>query len=211
MPGVVGPDRAAVTKWLDDCDLGLRLPLKFERVGQGQSNLTFLVSDAVGTRLILRRPPLGQLLASAHDVAREYRILRSLEATAVPSPAELAFTDHPAITDVPLLALEYVDGLVVDDLPAAQALAPESRRRLGLTLASTLTSIHAVDLVASGLDDLASHSPYAARQLKRWRRHWDHSRTRELPAVIELANRFEAAMPPQHEVSLVHGDSTCSM
>jgi aminoglycoside phosphotransferase (APT) family kinase protein len=120
MSEVVGLDRAAVGEWLDGCDLGLRLPLRFARVGRGQSNLTFLVTDAAGVRLILRRPPLGQLLASAHDVAREYRILRSLARTPVPAPAVLAFTDHPAITDAPLLALEHVDGLVVDDLSTAQ-------------------------------------------------------------------------------------------
>jgi aminoglycoside phosphotransferase (APT) family kinase protein len=202
----VGLDAPAVSAWLDGCALGLRLPLGFQRVGRGQSNLTFLVTDAAGAQLILRRPPLGRLLASAHDVAREHRILRALQGTPVPTPAVLAFTDDPSVTSAPLLAVEHVDGLVVDDLQVAEALTPQTRQRLGLALASALAPIHAVDLAAIGLADLASHKPYAARQLKRWRRQWEDSRTRELPAVTELADRLESAMPPQREVTLVHGD-----
>ncbi|HWI75063.1 MAG TPA: phosphotransferase family protein, partial [Baekduia sp.] len=185
---------------------GLREPVRFARIGQGQSNLTFLATDARGRRLVLRRPPLGHLLASAHDVAREHRILRALGATTVPAPGVVAFTDDPAITDVPLLAMEHVDGLVVDDLTVAEGLPGAVRGRLGLALPRALATVHAVDLEATGLIDLASHKPYAARQLKRWRRQWEDSRTRELPAVTELADRLEAAMPEQRELTLVHGD-----
>jgi aminoglycoside phosphotransferase (APT) family kinase protein len=205
-PAVVGIDQAAVARWLAQCGPRLRPPMSIARIGRGQSNLTFLVTDAAGARLVLRRPPLGQLLASAHDVAREHRILLALQATPVPAPAVLAFTDDPSVTSAALLALEYVDGLVVDDLPAAETLAPDRRNRLGLALAGTLAQIHAVDLAAVGLADLASRKPYAARQLKRWRRQWEDSRTRDLPSVTELADRLEAAIPPQREVTLVHGD-----
>jgi aminoglycoside phosphotransferase (APT) family kinase protein len=139
-------------------------------------------------------------------VARESLVLRALERTPVPTPAVLAFTDDPAVSDAPLLALEHIEGVVVDELSVAEELGPQARERLGLELASTLAPIHAVDLAATGLDDLASHKPYAARQLRRWRRQWEDSRTRDLPAVTELADRLEAAMPPQREVTLVHGD-----
>jgi aminoglycoside phosphotransferase (APT) family kinase protein len=202
---VTGLDEAAVAAWLRDA-AGLRAPVGFARVGQGQSNLTYLAADAAGRRVVLRRPPLGRLLASAHDVAREHRILRALQPTAVPTPGVVAFTDDPAVTDVPLLAVEHVDGLVVDDLAVAEALEPAARGRLGLALVDALAHVHAVDLEATGLVDLASHKPYAARQLKRWRRQWEASRTREMPAVGELADRLEAAMPQQREVTLVHGD-----
>ena len=205
-PTVVGLDPAAVAEWLDGRDLGLRLPLRFERVGRGASNLTYLVSDQSGMRLILRRPPVGRLLPSAHDVEREHRILRALQETAVPTPTVLAFTDDPAVTGAPLLAVEYVEGLVVDDLEIAESLAPDTRHRLGIELAPTLARIHDVDLDAAGLADLAGPKPYAERQLRRWRRQWEDSRTRDLPAVTELADRLEAAMPPQREVTLVHGD-----
>lgn len=202
---LAGLDTVAVAAWLARA-AGLREPIAFARVGQGQSNLTFLATDAAGRRVVLRRPPLGRLLASAHDVAREHRILRALDATAVPTPGVVAFTDDPAITDVPLLAMAHVDGLVVDDMTVAEGLAPEARGRLGEALATTLAAVHAVDLEATGLVDLASHKPYAARQLKRWRRQWEASRTRELPAVEELADRLEAATPEQRELALVHGD-----
>jgi aminoglycoside phosphotransferase (APT) family kinase protein len=206
-PGaVVGLDGAAVEGWIAGLGIGARPPLRFERVGNGQSNLTYRVTDAAGARWIVRRPPLGKLLASAHDVAREHRILRALQDTAVPTPAVRGFTDDPLITDVPLLLMACVDGLVVDDLAVAEALPDEARGRLGHALAATLGAVHAVDLEATGLIDLASHKPYAARQLKRWRRQWEDSRTRDLPLVDELADRLEAAMPEQRELTLVHGD-----
>jgi aminoglycoside phosphotransferase (APT) family kinase protein len=203
---VVGLDAEVVGDWICASDPALRAPLRFARVGRGQSNLTFLVTDADGRRRVLRRPPLGRLLASAHDVGREHRILRALGPTDVPTPQIVAFTDDPAVTDVPLLLMEHVDGLVVDELATAERLDPGLRGRLGHALAGTLAHVHAVDLDATGLADLASHKPYAARQLKRWRRQWEASRTRDLPAVDALADRLEAAVPPQRELTLVHGD-----
>jgi aminoglycoside phosphotransferase (APT) family kinase protein len=206
-PAVAGLDTAAVADWIVGLPgLEARAPLRFARVGQGQSNLTFLVTDAAGARWILRRPPLGHLLASAHDVAREHRILRALQGTAVPTPAVCGFTDDPQVTDVPLLLMACVDGLVIDDVGIAEGLAPALRGRIGHALARTLARVHEVDLDATGLVDLASHKPYAARQLKRWRRQWEDSHTRELPGVLDLADRLEAAMPEQRELTLVHGD-----
>jgi aminoglycoside phosphotransferase (APT) family kinase protein len=95
---------------------------------------------------------------------------------------------------------------VLDDASVAARLAPAARTRLSATLVRALARVHAVDLRATGLEDLASHGPYAARQLKRWRRQWEATRTRDLPAVERLAGRLEAAMPEQHGVTLVHGD-----
>ena len=112
---VVGLQAEAVTAWLVANVHGVCPPLRFDRVCQGYSNLTFLVTDAGGLRFILRRPPLDQLLASAHDVAREHRILCALQDTKVPTPAVLAFTGYPAITAVPLLAMSYIEDLVTDD------------------------------------------------------------------------------------------------
>jgi aminoglycoside phosphotransferase (APT) family kinase protein len=205
-PAIVGLDCDAVAQWLEGCGLGLSLPLRFELVGRGRSNLTYLVTDSAGMRIILRRPPVGRLLPSAHDVAREHRILRALESTAVPTPAVLGFTDERAVTPVPLLALEYVEGIVVDEPRIAEALTCGARHRIGLELAAALAPIHGLDLEAAGLSNLSGPKPYAARQLKRWRRQWEESCTRELAAVSELADRLEAAMPEQREVTLVHGD-----
>jgi aminoglycoside phosphotransferase (APT) family kinase protein len=203
---VVGIDPAAVEPWILGLDIGAQPPLRFTPAGNGKSNVTCLVQDAAGGRWILRRPPVGHRLATAHDVAREHRILRALGATAVPAPVVLAFTEDPAVTDAPLLLMAFVDGIVLDDAEVARRLEPATRARLSASLVRALARVHEVDLCATGLDDLASHGPYAARQIRRWRRQWQASRTRELPAVERLADRLEAAMPEQRELTLVHGD-----
>jgi aminoglycoside phosphotransferase (APT) family kinase protein len=153
---------------------------------------------------VLRRPPLGDLLASAHDVAREARILSALEDTPVPTPRVYGLSRDAA--GVPLLLMEFVDGLVVDRMPIAESLTPQRRREIGLSMPTTLAKIHAVDLEKAGLDDLASHKPYAQRQLKRWAGQWEQSKTRELPDLDDLTRRLIAAAPQQQELTLVHGD-----
>jgi aminoglycoside phosphotransferase (APT) family kinase protein len=203
--GAPGLDMGSVGAWLVAA-AGLHPPVRFARVGKGASNLTYLATDRDGRRVVLRRPPLGHLLPSAHDVAREHRVLRALGQTGVPSPRVVAFTEDATVTNAPLLVMEYVEGLVVDDVEVAAGLGVAVRARLGPALARALANVHAVDLGAVGLLDLASHKPYAARQLKRWRTQWAGSRTRELPGLVMLADRLEAAMPEQRELTLVHGD-----
>lgn len=200
----VGIDPAEVERWLPQLGITASGPLRFERIGIGQSNLTYRVVDAAGHSWVLRRPPLGHLLASAHDVAREARILSALQDTAVPTPRVYGLTRDAQ--DVPLLAMEFVDGVVVDRMTVAESLTPERRRQIGLSLPATLAKIHAVDINDVGLDDLASHKPYAQRQLKRWAGQWELSKTRDLPDLDDLTRRLVAAAPQQQELTLVHGD-----
>lgn len=202
-----GLDPEAMSAWLEGLGIGLEPPLTFARVGLGQSNLTYLVTDAKGERLVLRRPPLGELLASAHDVAREYRILSALQGGDVPLPVVHGLCEDPAVTDVPVLAVSFVDGAVLDDRADAEELSPQARHRVGLSLVDTLGHVHAVDLEEVGLSDLASHKPYGARQLRRWSGMWEQSRTRELPELERLTERLTALDPGPGEVTLVHGDS----
>ena len=202
-----GLDPRAMSVWLEGLGIGIEPPLTFARVGLGQSNLTYLATDAKGERLVLRRPPLGELLASAHDVAREHRILSALQGSEVPLPVVHGLCEDPDVTDVPVLVVSFVDGAVLDDRADAEALAPEARRGVGFSLVETLGHIHAVDLEEVGLSDLASHKPYGARQLRRWSRQWDLSRTRELPELERLTERLTALDPGPGEVALVHGDS----
>jgi aminoglycoside phosphotransferase (APT) family kinase protein len=201
---VVGIDPTEVSEWIEQLGITFTAPLSFERIGLGQSNLTYLVCDAQERKWVLRRPPLGDLLASAHDVAREARILSALDDTPVPTPRVYGLTRDAA--GVPLLLMEFVDGLVVDRMPIAESLTPQRRRQIGLSMPSTLAKIHAVDLEKAGLDDLASHKPYAQRQLKRWAGQWERSKTRELPDLDDLTRRLIAAAPQQQELTLVHGD-----
>lgn len=203
---VVGLDSDAVARWLATLGIQFEAPLRFQRIGLGQSNLTYRVSDAAGRAWVLRRPPLGHLLASAHDVMREARIIAALADTDVPVPQILVTTVDSEFSEVPLVLMEFVDGLVVDTMGVAEALTPQQRRQVALDLPRTLAKIHAVDLEQVGLADLASHKPYAQRQLKRWAGQWELSKTRELPELDDLTRRLVAAAPEQRETSLVHGD-----
>ncbi|OZE78917.1 phosphotransferase family protein [Rhodococcus sp. 15-649-2-2] len=204
--GAVGLDEDAVSTWIEGLGIGATSPLTYRRIGNGQSNLTFEVRDAAGSSWVLRRPPLGHLLASAHDVVREHRILSALQNTAVPVPKMIAMTEDSSISDVPLVLMSFVDGVVVDSVAAAEQLDIDHRRRVGLGLTVALADIHRVDLESSGLNDLASHKPYAARQLARWTKQWESSRTRDVPGIDSLAARLAAGIPEQYEVALVHGD-----
>ena len=174
------------------------------RIGQGYSNLTYGVSDATGRRWVLRRPPPGELLASAHDVVREARIMAALAVTDVPVPAILGVRNDSG--GVPWVLMEHVDGQVIDSMAAGQDLDEAHRRTIGLSMARTLARVHAVDIDEIGLGDLASRSPYAARQMRRWTRQWEASRTRPLPELDRLTDRLAAAVPEQVELGLVHGD-----
>nr|WP_324192876.1 phosphotransferase family protein [Nocardia transvalensis] len=179
------------------------VPFHAERVGIGQSNLTFRITDADGRSWVLRRPPLGRLLASAHDVSREARVLSALGPTDVPVPR---IHDVRREGDVALVLMEHIDGLVLDRIANAEKLTAQQRHTAAISLIRTLARIQAVDLEATGLADLASHKPYAPRQLKRWSGQWEKSKTRELPALERLTERLLAAIPEQREIALVHGD-----
>lgn len=204
--GVTGVDGAAVARWLQSLSVGASEPLSLALIGQGKSNITVLVSDARSRHWVVRRPPLGHLLASAHDIAREYRVLSALRETSVPVPDAIALTTDPSITDAPLMLMEYVEGVVVEDIEAARSLDRALRHAIGLGMVDALASLHAVDLDQVGLADLASHRPYAARQLKRWSAQWEASRTREQPDVTTLADRLARAMPVERALTLLHGD-----
>jgi len=195
-----------VTTWLLGLGLGAAPPLRYDRMAGGRSNMLFLVTDADGRRWVLRRPPEGELLASAHDVVREHRILSGLAAAGFPAPAPLGLCTDEAVAPVPLLLLEHVEGVAIDGPEAAEAQPPAWRAAAASSLAATLAAIHAVDLDVAGLQDLAARTPYGERQLRRWRRQWGLTKTRELPLVDALADRLEARTPAPVEPVLVHGD-----
>jgi aminoglycoside phosphotransferase (APT) family kinase protein len=201
-----GIDLELIGGWIEALGIGARGPFATSRLGHGKSNLTYLLSDSNGKRWVLRRPPLGELLPSAHDVAREHRVLSSLVATPVPVPAPIALRPPDAAVDVPLLLMEHVEGVVIDSSETVAGVEPARRRAIGLALPAALAGVHAVDVTAVGLADLAGHKPYAERQLKRWRRQFEDSKTRDRPRVDELAARLADAIPEQREITLVHGD-----
>ena len=194
---VPGIDIGPVTAWLEANVAGARGPFEFEVIAGGHSNLTFKVTGADGTRYVLRRPPLGHVLASAHDMGREHRIISGLQRSAVPVAPALGFCDDPSVNGAPFYVMGFVDGYVLRDKAAAEAvLSVEARRTASESLVDTMAAIHAVDLEAAGLADLSRHEGYIARQLKRWYGQWNQQKTRDLPAVDlvhdELSRRMGA-------------------
>jgi aminoglycoside phosphotransferase (APT) family kinase protein len=196
-----------VESWLVANIAGAVAPFSYVQIAGGHSNLTFAVTDAAGNRYVLRRPPLGHRLASAHDMGREHRIIAALAASDVPVAPALGFCDDPAVNDLPFYVMRFVDGLVVRDKEFAEAsLTPAARRRASESLVDTMARIHAVDINRVGLADLGKHEGYIARQLKRWHQNIVDQRTRDLPLVESVYEELMRRIPEQKGVSIVHGD-----
>jgi aminoglycoside phosphotransferase (APT) family kinase protein len=204
--GPDGIDAAQVTAWLSD-RAEVTPPLSFDVVQGGRSNLTYIVTDADGRRVVLRRPPLHGVLESAHDMGREHRIISALGAADVPVPATLGYEDDPSVTGAPFYVMAHVDGVVVRDVATAQeALDTATRGAASEDLVEVLVRLHEVDVDAVGLGDLAKREDYLARQLKRWRGQLHQARTRELPVLDEVHDRLVARIPVQGPATIVHGD-----
>ena len=196
-----------VESWLVANIDGATAPFTYVQIAGGHSNLTFAVTDANGNRFVLRRPPLGHRLASAHDMGREHRIIAALAASDVPVAPALGFCDDPAVNDLPFYVMRFVDGLVVRDKEFAEkSLSPAARRRASESLVDTMARIHAVDIDKVGLSDLGKHNGYIARQLKRWHQNIVDQRTRDLPLVESVYEELMRRIPAQDGVSIVHGD-----
>ena len=201
---IAGIDEPAVEAWLQANADGVEPPLRFVRISGGRSNLTYAVSDAAGRRWALRRPPLGERLASAHDMGREFRIISALHGTSVPVPPVIGLSTEG---EDPFYVMDWVEGPVLRNLAAAELFPSlEDRRAIGERVISTLAAIHATDPDAVGLGDLAKREHYVPRQLRRWQGQWEKSRTRELPLVDDVHDRLAARIPEQGPATIVHGD-----
>jgi aminoglycoside phosphotransferase (APT) family kinase protein len=207
MSAHAGIDVPKVSQWLEQHVAGAAGPFTFEVIAGGHSNLTFAVTGADGRRFVLRRPPLGHVLASAHDMGREHRIISGLQHSAVPVAPALGFCDDVDVNGAPFYVMGFVDGHVLRDRATAEAVLDEAaRRRASESLVDTMAAIHAVDLDAAGLSDLGRHEGYVARQLKRWYGQWNQQKTRELPAVDRVHDELSRRIPEQGPATIVHGD-----
>ncbi|WP_354639220.1 phosphotransferase family protein [Kitasatospora camelliae] len=171
----------------------------------GRSNLTYLLEDA-SSRRVLRRPPLGHVLATAHDMAREYRVLDALDPTAVPTPRPLLLVEDDAVLGAPFYLMEHVTGTAHRDAGALAALGEPRVRALGLHLVDTLVELHAVDVAAVGLEGFGRPEGFLERQLRRWGKQLAASRSREVAGIDELQERLAKALPDSPPPALVHGD-----
>src|SRR5205085_175609 len=196
-----------VTRWFEEHVDGVRPPLSFRLIAGGRSNLTYEVTDDEGSSWVLRRPPLGQILPTAHDMGREFRIISALGPTPVPVPQAIGFCDDESVNDKPFYVMSYVEGHILRDAETTKSvLSEEARATAGESLVDVLAEIHAVDPDAVGLGELGRKEGYIERQLKRWYSQWEKSKTREIPAVDEVYERLLQSVPEQGPATIVHGD-----
>ncbi|SEG56781.1 Predicted kinase, aminoglycoside phosphotransferase (APT) family [Thermomonospora echinospora] len=212
VPGVDVPRLAA---WLDRTLPGGGRITGVRLIAGGRSNLTYGITLDGGRRIVLRRPPLGHVLPTAHDMAREYRVLSALAGgTGVPVPQPLAFCSDEDVIGARFYLMDHVDGRVLRTAEDAADVTPEQARELSERLAEVLAAIHTVDVEAAGLADFGRPAGYMARQLKRWGQQWERSQeaiaatgaSRDLPAYERLVARLGERLPADGRFSLVHGD-----
>jgi aminoglycoside phosphotransferase (APT) family kinase protein len=198
------PD-AALADYLQQHVPGFRGPLGSSKFKGGQSNPTYLIEAASG-RYVLRRKPPGALLASAHAVDREFRVLRALHGGPVPVAAPLHLCTDESVIGSMFYLMEYVDGRICWD-PALPGLEPAQRGAHYQAMVATLAALHRVDVAAVGLADYGKPGNYFARQLSRWSEQYQASRTRDIPAMDALIERLPARCPADDGVvALTHGD-----
>ncbi len=204
---VPGIDVDRVTAWLTANVDGALAPFSFTPIAGGHSNLTMTVVGADGRRFVLRRPPLGHVLASAHDMGREHRIISGLQSSAVPVPPIAGMCTDPDVNGTPFYVMDFVDGHVLRNAEESSAALNEAARdNASRSLVDTMAAIHRVDLGAAGLNELGRHEGYIARQLKRWYGQWNQGKTRELAAVDRVHDRLLERIPEQGPATIVHGD-----
>ena len=201
-----GLDLAALAGFLESEVGELRGPLEAEVIAGGRSNLTYRVGDG-HRHWVVRRPPLAHVLPTAHDMAREWRVISALQGTGIPVPGAVALCTDASVIGAPFYVMDYVEGHVVRDaLPAEWPDSAATRRSMSTALIDVLLRLHAIEPAAVGLADFGRPAGFLERQVRRWWQQWEASKTRELPAIEELHSRLAAGVPEQSAPGVVHGD-----
>lgn len=208
-PEGIDPDR--VSSWFADNIPGVSLPLRFELIAGGRSNLTYRVVDAAGVIRVLRRPPTGRLLPTAHDMAREHRIIAAMGPAGVPVPSALGLCNDTEVTGAAFYVMDFADGFVLRNEEEVVAALDEAICEVAArSLIDTLAQIHSLDVDRIGLGDLARREGYIARQLKRWYAQYCSARNEQSGPVVEAIDRVHAELvdriPKQGPATVVHGD-----
>jgi aminoglycoside phosphotransferase (APT) family kinase protein len=202
-----GVDRERVTAWLTEHVAGVVAPFDFRLIAGGRSNLTYEVVDAEQRRFVLRRPPLGNVLPSAHDMGREHRIISALAPTPVPVATPLGYCADTTVTGAPFYVMAFVDGAVLRTADETEPRLDEARRRrFARSLVDVLADLHGVDPDAVGLGGLGRRDGYVERQLRRWKTQFEGAKTRDVPALDEAHRRLSEDPPRQQRTAIVHGD-----
>ncbi len=197
-------DEARLDAWLADHVEGYSGALQVRQFKGGQSNPTFWLADA-DRQYVLRKKPPGELLQSAHQVDREFTVMRALGPTDVPTATMYALCEDPAVIGTSFFVMEYVSGRIFWEaqLPG---LDPDERRAIYDELIRVLAAIHRVDIDAVGLDGFGRHGGYVARQLKRWTKQYVASKTSDVPSMDRLIEWLSQNVPADDATTLAHGD-----
>ncbi len=201
-----GLDLAALATWLSTAAPGLLSgPLTGEVVAGGKSNLTYVVADG-SRQVIVRRPPLGHVLATAHDMVREHRVMAALHGTPVPVPQMYAVCPDDAVLGAPFYVMELVAGVPYRSAEELESLGAARTRRIAERMVDTLADLHTVDPQAVGLADFGRPEGFLARQVRRWGQQLDSSRSRDLAGADELLGLLRGGVPDGTPPAVVHGD-----
>lgn len=207
---VVDFETSNADRWIARAAPFLSLPLKWTVLAGGHSNLTYLLEDANGNRLVLRRPPVGDLLPKAHDVAREWRIISALAKTTVKVPGPIAFCDDKEVMGADFYLMEYVDGRTLHFKGDVEAYVPYARRReVAMAFIDQLAQLHSVDPRDVGLERLASPKGYIERQISRWHQSWVsnvEAARYDDPRAHDQRRALQSRIPEQGPPTIVHGD-----
>ncbi|CAM3741386.1 phosphotransferase family protein [Tsukamurella strandjordii] len=200
-----GLDLDVLGTWLPQHVDGAGSDLTAELIAGGKSNLTYRISDGT-SNWILRRPPVGKLLATAHDMGREYTMMSALAGTGVPLPVMYAFCDDPDVLGAPFYIMSEIDGVPYRRASELEALGPERTRAISERLIDTLVVLHSVDPATVGLSDYGRPEGFLGRQVERWNKQFAAAHTRDLPKVDQLYRALKARVPADAKPGIVHGD-----
>jgi len=203
---IEGINEANVTAYLSEHVPELQGSVKYSLITGGHSNLTYRCEDEAGNAYVLRRPPLGHVLESAHDMSREHKIIHALQGAEVPVPPTYGLCQDKEVNGADFYVMGFIDGLVLNDSLIGQQVPEQDRRPIGLHVADILCELHAVDIDRVGLGDLGRKEAYLDRQLKRWTKQWEASKTHEIPEMEESARLLQENKPEQIGATIVHGD-----
>ncbi|GMV46806.1 MAG: phosphotransferase family protein [Burkholderiaceae bacterium] len=197
-------DAAALERWLGREVAGFAGPVEVLQFAGGQSNPTFLLTTPAAEYVLRKKPP-GRLLATAHAIDREYRIMRALAGSGVPVPTMRAYCEDAAVIGTPFYVMDYQAGRIFTD-PLLPALAPAERGAAYRDMGATLARLHALDWRALGLADFGRPERFVERQLARWSRQYEASRTDDVPAMERLGAWLAEHLPADEHAAITHGD-----
>jgi aminoglycoside phosphotransferase (APT) family kinase protein len=180
--------------------------IQADRITGGRSNLTYLVTDAAGTQLVLRRPPVTHVLATAHDMSRECTVLGALHGATIAVPAVIEFCADESVLGAPFYLMEYVPGVAFKRAEQLAALGPARTELICERMVDTLVALHSIVPTDVGLAEFGRPIGFLERQVRRWKKQLDASRSRALPGIEQFYAGLASAIPSSSNVSILHGD-----